>query len=202
MRASPAPYARHMNCGLLLELKSARTMLRDISSKPSAVPPPKQHLTTRMTMLGTTATKAPGTTPPAQEDLTATPTAWVSRMVGIVVGIVPVVAIIALTMLTAAHGGGSLAAPPFLAIPRRPLQDHRGLTLLSHQRQPPRPRRPLAITRRSTQMVRMAATHRACPHPRERVLVPNDMKAPCPHRSLHLTLQPLRPLNAAKPPLR
>ena len=173
-------------------------------------------MTTRMTMLGTTATKAPSTTPPAQEDLTAPPTAWVTRMVGIV----PVVAMIALTMLTAAHGGGSLAAPP-LAIPQRPLQDHRGLTLLSHQRQPPRPqclrlRRPLAITRRPTQMViaraclhspgrtmvRVATTHRACSRPRERVLVPSDMRAPCPHRSLHLALQPLRPLNAVKPPLR
>ena len=51
-------------------------------------------------------------------------------------------------------------------------------------------------------LVRVVPTRQACPHPRERVPVPSDMRAPCPHRSLHLALQPLRPLSAVTSPLR
>ena len=101
MRVSLAPYAKHMNCGLLLVLKSAQTTTQGISSKPSAVPPPTQNLTTRMAMLVPTAMKAAGTTPPALVDLAATPTAWTTHVVGIAL----VVATITLTMLTAAHSG-------------------------------------------------------------------------------------------------
>ena len=79
---------------------------------------------------------------------------------------------------TASSPGSSRSTPPVAPAPGVPA--------------PPRGRVP----------VRMAATHRACSHPRERVLVPNDVRAPCPHRSLHLALQPLRPLSAVTPPLR
>ena len=101
MRVSLVPYAKHMNCGLLLVLKSAQTTSQGISSKPSVVPPPTQNLTTRVAMLVPTVTKASGTTPPALADLATTPTAWTTHVVGIVL----VVATITLTMLTAAHGG-------------------------------------------------------------------------------------------------
>ena len=102
MRVSLALYARHMNCGLLLVLKSAQTTSHGISSKPSAVPLRTQNLTTRMAMLVPTATKASGTTPPALADLAVTPTARTTHVVQIVL----VVATITLTMLTAAHGEG------------------------------------------------------------------------------------------------
>ena len=144
-----AQYARHTNYGLLLELKSAKTTSQGASSEPSAVPPLRPHLTTRMIVLGTAATKASGTTPLMQVDLAARLTAPVTRTVGMV---------LVVTMLTDARGGDLLTDPPLLTIPRHPLLGHCRLALLSHLHQPPRPQcqqlwRPLTIKRRPTMMV-------------------------------------------------
>ena len=218
MRVSLAPYVRHMHYRLLPVLKSARTTSRGISLKPTAVSPPTQDPTARLAMLVTTATKASRATLPTLGYLAATPTVWTALVVGMVLAIATATP----TMLTAAHDAGWLTNPPLLTMPRRPLLGLRGPALLSHRHRPPRPQCPqlghsLTTTERSAQMamahracshprgrvlVRMAATHRACSHPRKRVLVPNAVRAPCPHRSLHLALQPLRPLSAVKPPLR
>ena len=136
--------------------------------------------------------------------LAAPPTALVTRTVGMV----PEAATIALTVRNDAHGGDDLLT--YLTL----------LTIL--QRQPTL----MVVTRvcshspehamvrvatahrlyhsRRRSPAQMAPTRRACPHSRERVQVPvpNDMRAPCPHRSLHLALQLLRPLSAVAPPLR
>ena len=186
--------------------------------KSSAAPPPTQNLTKRLIMPVTTATKATRTTPPTLEDLAATPTVRTAH----VVEMARVIATTTPAVLTAAQGRDWLTSPPLLTIPQRPLLGHPGPPLQSHQHRPPQPPclqlgHPLTVTRRPTRtaithqarlhprgrvLVRMATTRRASPHPWERVLVPNDMWAPCPHRSLHLALQPLRPLSAASPPLR
>ena len=173
-----------MSYGPLPVSKSARTTSRDISLKPSAVPPPTQNLTTRLVMLVTTATKATRATPPALEDLAATPIAQTAHEVEMVL----VVATATPTMLIAAHGGDWQQT-----IPRRHLLDLPGPALLSHQQRPlhrswlPQLQclqldRPFMDTKRMP--AQMTAARRACSHPRGRVLVPNDMRAPCPHRSL------------------
>ena len=102
-----------VNYGPLHELKSAKTTSQAISSKPSAVPPLRPHLTTRIIVLGTIATKTSVTTPLMQLDLAAPPTAPVTRTVGMV----PEVTTITLTMLTDAHEGDLLT---YLHPPHRP----------------------------------------------------------------------------------
>ena len=118
-----------MSYGPLPVSKSARTTSQDISLKPSAVPPPTQNLTKRLVMLVATATKATRATPPALEDLAATPTARTAH----VVEMARVIATNTPTMLTAAHGRDWLTSPPLLTMPRRPLLGHPGPPLLSHQ---------------------------------------------------------------------
>ena len=124
-----------VNYGPLLELKSAKTTSQAISSKPSAVPPLRPHLTTRIIVLGTIATKTSATTPLMQLDLAAPPTAPVTRTVGMV----PQVTTTTLTMLTDAHGGDLLTHLPSLTIPQHPFLGHCRLALLSHLHPPHRP---------------------------------------------------------------
>ena len=76
-----------------------------------------------------------------QADLAAPPTASVTRTVGMLL----VVATIALTMLTDAHGGDLLTDPPLLMIPQHPLLGHCRLALLSHLHQPPSAAVPAAL---------------------------------------------------------
>ena len=207
MRVSPAPCAKHMSYGPLPASKSARITSQDVSLKSSAVPPPTQNLTKRLVTPVTTAMEATRATPPTLEDLAATPTARATRATlptledlavtptartERVVEMARVIAAITPTVLTDTHGRDWLAHPSLLAMPRRPLL---GPPLLSHQHR-------VCLPPRGRVLVRMAARHRACSHPRERALVPNDVRAPCPHRRLHLALQPLRLLSAVTPPLR
>ena len=119
MRVSPATCARQMNYGPLPVSKFARTTSRDVSLKPSAVPPPTQNLTKRLTMLVTTAAKASRALPPTQKGLAATPMARTAHVVEMVL----VIATTTPAMLTAAHGGDWLTNPPLLTMPRRPLLD-------------------------------------------------------------------------------
>ena len=107
--------------------KSARTTSQDGSLKPSAVPPPTQHLANRLATLVATAAKASRAMPPPLEGLAAAPTARTAHVVQMVL----VIATTAPTILTAAHDGGWLTNPPLLTMPRCPLLDLPSPALLS-----------------------------------------------------------------------
>ena len=108
-----APYAKRTNYGPLLGLKSAKTTPQANSSKPSAVPPLRPHLTARIIVHKTIATTTSVTTPLTQLDLAAPPMAPATHTVGMV----PQVVTATLTMLTGAHGGDLLTS---LHPPHRP----------------------------------------------------------------------------------
>jgi hypothetical protein len=131
MQVSLVPCARLMSYGPLPESKSARTTLRGVSLKPSAVPPPTHNLTKHLDMLATTATTATRAALPKLEDLAAAPKASAVH----VVEIARVIATTTLTMLTAAYDRDLPTSPLLLPVPRRSLLGHLDPPLLPHQHQ-------------------------------------------------------------------
>ena len=129
MPVSPAPYARHMNCGPLPVSKSVRITPHDVSLKPSARPPPTQDPKNRPATLVTTAAETLRATPSALAGLAAIPTALAglvadpTTQMAHVMEMVLMIAAATPTILTAAHDGDWLTNLSLLKMSWQPLLD-------------------------------------------------------------------------------